>query len=126
MFLISTPFSTSDLVCVIAAIATLTPLVKALHKWHIDYRKTSKPSETTTARQKPISSGKPEGSRWSRLSHFEKGDIIIQILFYVTSVSSLLFLLSDSHSTHPATLREVALVGLLVSMIVTTSRMPNN
>src|SRR6266850_2729465 len=111
--------ASSEVVGIIASLALLAPLVRALHKWHIDVRKTSKAADTATIRQGE-SSAVSQGSRWSRMTGLERWQIISNFLIYL-GCSLALFWLMMIAERHPATSKDVALVGLLVAMIVTSS-----
>ncbi|HEY0550304.1 MAG TPA: hypothetical protein VGF13_11945 [Verrucomicrobiae bacterium] len=115
--------SSSEVVGIIASLALLTPLVRAIHRWHIDARKTSKAAKTATLQsQSPIAN---QGqSRWSRMSGFERWAAISNLVTFIVCGLTLVALVLFSPS-HPASLREVSLIGLLVSMVVVTSRWPD-
>ena len=51
MILMAIASNSSEVVGIIASLALLAPLVRALHKWHIDVRKTSQPAATATVLQ---------------------------------------------------------------------------
>ena len=115
--------SSSEVVGIIASLALLAPLVRALHRWHIDVRKTSKPADTATIHQSQ-SSAVRQGSRWSRMTGVERWQIISNFLLYLGCGIGL-FWLAMRAEPHPATSKDVAMVGLLVAMIVTSSRLPD-
>ena len=111
--------SSSEVVGIIASLALLAPLVRALHKWHIDVRKTSKAAAASPA---PIQGSTANRvSYWSLRTRSEKWDLIAKLSMYLFS-SILLLMMFVLYQSRPATSGDVALVGMLVAMIVTTSR----
>jgi hypothetical protein len=123
MILMAIASSSSEVVGIIASLALLAPLVRALHRWHIDIRKTSKPADTATNRQSQ-SSTVSHGSRWSRMTGVDRLLVISNFLLYLT-LGVALYWLAMRAEPHPATSKDVALVGLLVTMIVISSRLPD-
>ncbi len=115
MILMAVP-SSSEVVGIIASAALLTPLVRELHKWHIDARKTSKPNDTGMTHQSQSLADGAGSSRWSRMTRFEKWDFLFNLSGYVLSSAFLLLLLVLP--AHPATSRDVVLVGVVVSLSV--------
>ena len=121
MILMAIASSSSEVVGIIASLVLLAPLVRAIHKWHIDIRKTSQPDSAATALQSQISTVSQGSSRWSRMTWFERGYFIFKMLAHIVFTVTLLWFIWFAPS-HPASLREVAFIGLLVAMIVMTSR----
>lgn len=118
------PTNSGEIVSVIASVSLLAPLVRALHRWHIDVRKTSKRAEAISAKTSHAADA-VQGSPWSRMTRFEKWHIVSNFALYV--MCSLLLLLEGILvPAHPATSHDVAVIGALVAMMVITSRTPNN
>ena len=117
----------SEIVMIIASLAMLTPLIKALHRWHIDSRKTSKPKgggkAADTVTQGDVFTG-IEGSRWSRMTTFDRVYVIFNLLL-LPLLGGFLIWTSMFETPRPATSRDVAFVGLVVVLLVVSSRQPD-
>jgi hypothetical protein len=122
MILMAIPSSSTELVAVIASLSMLAPLVRALHKWHMDVRKTSKPAATAQTRQHQISTvSQMSGSRWSRMTGFERWTVLSNFAIYIV-LTGLLLWMGVFEPAHPATTKDIAFVGMVVAMIVITTR----
>ncbi len=84
-----------------ASLVLLTPLVRELRRWHIDVRKTARPASTKDILQSQTS--KPKSRYWQTFG----------FLVMFISVAGLMDL-SLRHTTQPATLSDVALIGVMV------------
>jgi len=103
-------------VMIIASLALLTPLVRAAHKWHIDIRKTAKPADKTANENRHA-----DEVRASLAVGVNKLPLIVGLILYVLCSAILLWMMFAD--PHPATARDVAMVGVFVATIVTTSRL---
>jgi hypothetical protein len=111
------PNNASEIVGVIASLGMLTPLIKALHKWHIDIRKTAKSSQDgVPAPTQTLQTG----SKWSRMSRFDRFTFVYGMLGHMACFICLLVLIILP--VHAATSREVAVVGILVLSAISAGR----
>jgi|ERR1041384_4921356 hypothetical protein len=119
----ATPSSSGEVVAIIASLALLTPLVRALHKWHIDIRRTARPADTVAIDQgqMPTVSQAPQ---WSRMTRSNRWFIITNFVSYAF-MSGLLVWIMIFEPAHAATSKDVAFVGMLVTTIVVSSRVPD-
>lgn len=111
----------SEVVAIIASLALLTPLVRAIHKWHMDVRKTAKPGTTGTPLQSQTAISPQGSSRWSRMGVFERVRFISNLITFAVCGFTLVGFLFLAPVT-PATSRDVVMIGLLVCMVIVTSR----
>lgn len=111
------PANSGEIVAVIASLSMLTPLIKALHKWHIDIRKTTKSAQDTPSVSAEITQ---TGSRWSRLPRFDKFKFIYGALGHMVCLTILL--ISMLLPAHAATSRDVAMAAILVLSAVSVGR----
>lgn len=114
----------TEVIAAIASLSLLAPLVRAIHKWHVDIRKTSKSVAEVTPPQSQTSIASQGTSKWSRMSSFERWAVISNFITFLVCGVALLGLVLFAPTT-PASSKEVAVVGLLVCMVVLTSRFSN-
>lgn len=110
-----------SIIGVCSGLALLTPLIKALSQWHVALRKTNKPAAAPATGERPAGITDVTGSRWSRMSGFERVAAISNLVTFTFCGVVLLLLLFTAPST-PASSRDVVLVGLLVWLLIVTSR----
>lgn len=111
------PENSGQIVAIIASLGMLTPLIKALHKWHIDVRKTAKPSQgNPTAPAQTVQTG----SRWSRMSRFDRLTFIYGASGHLTCL--ILLVILTLLPAHAATSRDVGVAGILVLSALSVGR----
>jgi hypothetical protein len=105
MILMAMANISSEIIGIVVSVSALTPLVKALYRWHIDIRKMSKPVITTTILHAQTSV--PRSRFWMFTGFFIM--VLTQVCLW-----TIVFLVPET----PATTRQVALVGALVAAYV--------
>lgn len=115
------PGFSSGIIAVCSGLALLTPLIKALSQWHVALRKTKRPVDPSATGQQQIAITDLTGSRWSRMSGFERLSAVSNLVTF-TFCGVVLFILLLTAPSRPASSQDVVLVGLLIWLLVVTSR----
>jgi hypothetical protein len=108
-FMMAMSSSNMDVGSVVAVISAVTLLVAALHKWHIDVLKASKPAAKMRADQPQSISAETNLRPRELITPFHRKTASINLVVYVLSMLFLIFL-AVGDLPHQATSKDVALI----------------
>mgnify|MGYP000473376688 CR=1 FL=1 len=101
-----TPNISTEVAAIVGGLVLLTPLIKAISHWHIEFKKISAKEKDATARQSQISQGEVSGRGFR---------VVVLVNSFIGGLLGLFLLIQQSMDSGPVTKGSIA--GTVLAVI---------